>query len=787
MTQRLSCCLALLPLTFAAMTAHAADAAADSAADGANRGRRTDDTKIEQVVVTAQKRAEDVQDVPVSVSVVNREQLVGQRIADFDDLSRAIPAVSFNSVSASEGETNVTIRGVSSTSGSATVGLYLDDVSITTKNFYDYASQPRFSDLQSIEVLRGPQGSLWGASSEGGTIRFIPVEPNMAVFSGEATADVSQTQHGGTNDSANVALNVQIQPGVLAVRGSIYSVKDSGWIDHYTQQGALANTGVNSDDATVIHLLAKITPNEDLTIKPAFFRQVNNTHDNSAFYTGVGLFEQDKQVREFGQDVMSLGSLSIQNDFHSFEFTSVTGVFHRSVARQEDGTYYNSTLFAQAFLDPLYPQNQAQNDSIIGNLASPVAMKTDYRQLSQEFRISSPENSKSALKWVAGIYFADQTIHNTDFQTIPGINTAFQQIYGIPMEQSLVQSTYGAPGLQLFPGNIDESDDRTYREKQTAVFGQADYDMRPDWHVGLGARFVKASEDFESTEMGFYQIGNISPYNQSASFTSFTPKATVSHDFDPSNKMYASVGEGFRLGGPTGPIVFGPTSVCAGDFAAIGQTSQPTSFKSDKLWTYEVGSKNVFGDGSISVDSALFYTNWKNIQQQIYLPTCGYYFTSNVGDAGIYGGEVELAAKVSRALRLSVAVSAESATITSSSNTSTVPVGAHLIDVPGLTVTVGESYTAELGSGLKLITRANYAWTGHSYGSYQVGNPNYYNPGYGVLNLNVALMAKSYDVTLYAKNALNNQTIIQSPEINTVVEGYTMRPRTVGLTGTFRF
>jgi iron complex outermembrane recepter protein len=414
-------------------------------------------------------------------------------------------------------------------------------------------------------------------------------------------------------------------------------------------------------------------------------------------------------------------------------------------------------------------------------------MKTDYRQISQEFRLSSPEDSHSPLKWVAGLYFADQVIHNTDFQRIPGINTTFQSLYGIPMEQSLVQGAYGAPGLLLFPDDIDESDDRTYREKQTAVFGQVDYDPRQDWHLGLGGRFVKAKEDFVSTEIGFYQIGNISPYDQSASFTSFTPKVSVSHDIDAADQIYASAGEGFRLGGPTGPIVFGPGTVCAGDFAAIGQTTQPTTFKSDSLWTYEIGSKNLLADSTISLNSAAFYTNWKNIQQQIYLPTCGYYFTSNVGNAGIYGGEVEATAKVTRAWNLSLALSAENATITSSSNTSTVPVGAHLIDVPGLTLTAGTSYTSWFEDGAKMVWRGNYAWTGHSYGSYQVGNPDYRNPGYGVLNLSATYTQKTYEVTLYAKNALNNQTIIQSPEINTVTEGYTVHPRVVGLTSTVRF
>ncbi len=816
----LSCCLMLLPLTLFA-PAVKAGTPSDSTAS-VETGEEpipldASSTRLETVVVTAQKRSEDVQEVPVSISVLGREQLQAQRIENFDDLSRSVPGVSFNAVSASEGETSITIRGVSSTAGSATVSLYLDDVSITTKNFWDFAAQPRFTDLQSVEVLRGPQGTLWGDSSEGGTIRFIPVEPNMANFSGEVSVDGSKTSHGGTNDAGSVVLNVPINPDVFAVRASVSSSSDDGWIDNYTQQGILAAKGVNSNDNTTVHILAKITPNDDLTIKPAFFRQVNNSNDNNAFYLnnpnansgGVGsqfvpaLYTQDKQIREFSQDMMSLGSLSINNNFHTFEFTSVTGVFHRDVNRQEDGTFYNSTLFAELFLDHIFPQNQAQNDSLIGNLASPVEMKTNYKQLSQEFRISSPEGAKDPLKWVAGVYLEKQTIHNTDYQRIPGINTAFQKIYGFSMDSPQSDAAgLGIPGTILFPNDVDESDNRTYREKQIAVFGQVDYDVAADWHAGLGLRFIRASEDFISVEDGFYQNGNLGftqsgdvnpPFTQGQDFSKLTPKMTLSHDIDANNQIYASVGEGFRLGGPTGPI---PLASCTatGDFAQNGITTQPTLFKSDSLWTYELGSKNLLNDNRFSISSAIYYTKWKDVQQQVDLTGCGFVFIENIGDAAIYGGEIEAAAKVTSAWRVNMTVSRESATITSTNNPLAAPVGAHLIDVPDLTATVGTSYSMPLKDTTKLVTRANYSWTGHSYGSLQpllptsgVPNPGYNNNAYGVLNLSASVVGSNYDVTLYAKNALNNKTIIQSPSINTVIEGYTVRPLTVGLTSTYRF
>jgi iron complex outermembrane recepter protein len=375
-------------------------------------------------------------------------------------------------------------------------------------------------------------------------------------------------------------------------------------------------------------------------------------------------------------------------------------------------------------------------------------------------------------------------VHNTDFQQIPGINSTFLSLYGTTMENSGVEDAYngGVPGTTLFPNDIDESDNRTYKETQYSTFGQLDLTPLPTWHVGIGGRVEHAAEHFDSVEIGFYQIGNISPYHQQGQATNFTPKVTVSKDVTPDETVYASVGQGFRLGGPTGPITFGPNTVCAGDFAAINQTTQPTKFGADSLWTYELGSKGRFFGNALSVNAAGFYTNWKNIQQQIYLPTCGYYFTENVGDAQIYGGEVEATLRLTSDLRLNVNASSETATIFHSINPIDVPVGSLLVDVPVAAVTAGAVYTREITDRLNLVARAEYAWTGHSHGSYQSYNSNYYNPSYGVMNASVALRRGAYEFTLYARNLLDDKTIIQSPEINTVVQGYTVRPRTIGVT-----
>ena len=789
------------PLAFALLAATPASATA--AAVAAEAADANSGVMVNEIVITAQKRSEDIKSVPISVSVLSGSDLKERQIAGYDDISRAVPGVAFNAVAGEEGRDNIVIRGVSSVSGASTVGLYLDDVSITIPNLYrDGSIEVRLADIDRIEVLRGPQGTLYGDSSEGGTIRYITQTPNLHEFSAVATGDVSGTAHGGANYGFSAAVNLPIVDDVLAVRVSANYLSDSGWINHYSLGGALDHKGVNTENSLTLHLTAEWTPAPDWTITPSIFYQQVNDADNAAFYPALGLWNQNKEVSEPSHDTMTLASLSVRKSFAFADVTSVTGVFQRTVYRQEDGTYFNSTAFDQFFLDPIYPQYSAQNHAIIGNLPSFVKYSTRYDTFNQELRVSSNDTSWGSkwLKWVVGGYFSYQKVHNTDFQRIPGINSVFASIYGVSMEQSLVETTYGnptygqpggGPAITLFPGDIDESDNRTYQQQQYAMFGQLDITFAPGWKLALGGRYSLAKESYASVETGFYQIGNLgyqtagqppaAPYTQGASSSAFLPKATLFHDLSPDSAVYASAAKGFRLGGPTGPIVFGPTSVCNTDFQSIGQTSQPTQFASDSLWTYEVGSKNAFLGRRLTVNLSGYYTDWTNIQQQIYLPTCGYYFTSNVGNARIYGGEVEAVASLTHTLRLNFTASANDATITKSNNPIDVAVGQHLIDVPDVTLTAGAVYSAHIRDDLLFTGIFDYAYSGHSYGSYQPGNPDYNNPAYGVVNLSLGLTWGRYNVAVYAKNLLDNRTIIQSPEINTVIEGYTVHPRVIGL------
>ena len=787
--------LMLCPGLALAQSAPAADTPTQAAATGAAG---------DEIIVTAQKRSEDIRTVPISLSVLSGAALKDQKIANYDDLSRAVPGVAFNAVAGEEGRTNIVIRGVSSVSGASTVGLYLDDVSITVPNLYrDGSIEVRLPDIDRVEVLRGPQGTLYGDSSEGGTIRYITTPANPDAFGMTLITDASGTRHGGANFADSATFNLPIVPDKLSLHASVNYQDDSGWIDHYNLDGTLGKKGVNSANSLTAHVSATWTPDASLTITPAFFYQRASNADNAAFYPGVGLWQQNKEVAEPSQDTVALGSLSIKKNLGFADLTSVTGYFDRIASRHEDGTFFNSTVFAQAFLDPLYPAYMAQNDSVIANLPSVVQIRTHYQQFSQELRLSSNDSSAGAswLKWVVGAYYSTQQVHNTDYQTIGNINATFQSIYGIPLDQSLVQSNFGnlsygqpggGPAIPLFPNDIDESDNRTYRQQQYAVFGQASIAFAKGWKLDLGGRFSTAHEDYTSVETGFYQIGNLGyqtagqpaapAYGQTGTGQAFLPKATLYHDLTGSNSVYASAAKGFRLGGPTGPIVFGPGTVCAGDFATINQTTQPTHYGSDSLWTYEVGSKNEFAGRRIRLNAAAYLTNWNNIQQQIYLPTCGYYFTSNIGNARIWGAEGDVSFKLTSGLSVNANASVNNAKVIQSNNQIDVAVGQHLIDVPNVTASAGANYLHPVGQSQAVVALVNYAYTGHSYGSYLTTDSNYYNPAYSVVNASVGYRFGTSQITLYVKNLLNNETIIQRPQINTVTEGYTVHPRTIGLT-----
>ena len=346
--------------------------------------------QLQEIVVTSQKRTEDIKDIPISVSAISGAQLMEHHVADYDDISRTVPGISFQA-GAGPGLDNIEIRGVSSTSGSATVGIYIDEVSVTTKNLFDGAVQPKLFDLDRVEVLRGPQGTLYGASSMGGTIRFITKQPDLEAFGASVSTDLSLTHHAGFNNDEYAILNVPVVQGVFALRIGVDIADESGFVNNYVatptgagpfgsilslgvndDTGVLARKGVNDVRTEVFRISGKYAGPDDLSVTPAFSWQRTAAADSALQYPALGVYDQDKRVAEPGTDTVTLPSITVAKKFGWADLTSISSYLSRDFHRITDGTYYNSNIFANDFIAPAAatPQQAYATSTVLAFLPS---------------------------------------------------------------------------------------------------------------------------------------------------------------------------------------------------------------------------------------------------------------------------------------------------------------------------------------------------------------------------------------------------------------------------------
>ena len=773
----------LISLTLSVGASHPALAAAAVAAESAS-DMAPANTQFGDIIVTASKRSESLQKVPTSIGVVDGSAVLEHRIETIEDISRIVPGVSF-AAHGGPGQENISIRGVSSTVGNPTVGIYIDEVPLITASGYEGAATPRLIDLDRIEVLRGPQGTLYGASSEGGAIRFLTSQPDPGHFKAMVQADASSTKDGAGNYDLQGAVNVPIISDRVALRISGEVARLSGYVDNYSRDGTLLRKNVNDENYRVLHASGKVLIGDDITVTPSLFYQRTRTGASPNFFPELGFYKQSKEVRESGTDTVIIPSLTMTKKLGFADLTSVTSYYIRNIDRTADGTVFNSAAIALFFLDPAYPEHQAENDAILQYVPSPVVVHDRFHTFTQELRLTS--KGPGPLHWVAGLFYANQRWSHLDHEVSTGFSDAFQQIYGFNINQSVL----GDPNNPtLWDGDLVWEVSDTNRVRQYAAFGQVDYDITPHLHLSGGLRYVYAKEEFSELGAGFFDIGGAgtdgTPYRQHQNFKATTPRFSVSYEATPNNNLYATVAKGFRLGGATTPNT---NSACVAGLNQLGYTDVPTTYGSDHLWSYEIGSKSMLFDRSLSVNASAYYIDWKQIQQTIIIPICGGAFNANVGDAEAYGGELELRWKPRgiAGLTLGANFSAEHTAITRTINPDTAAVGEHILNVPDYTLSGSLDYNVPLSSSIDGFIHGDYQYTGPSRGSFIVTDTNYHDPGYGVLNMNLGATMGGTSLSLYVKNVMDDKTVIQRPTTNTVVEGYTLRPRTIGVSVSHKF
>lgn len=723
------------------------------------------------IVVTAQKRNESINTVPISISAATQAQLDAKGLKNIDDLIRTTPGLAVQKGGALDDI--ISIRGITSNVGASTTAVYVDETPVSARNicFYcGFTAYPQLFDLERVEVLRGPQGTLFGASSMGGTIRFITPKPDLEKYTGYARAEVSTTEHGAPSWELGAAIGGPIVEDKVAFRASGWTRLDGGYIDAVDQTtGRVTDKNTNQRRSYVARLAVTVKPAEQLTITPSFYYQKMNVADRDTFWPDAGTFRSYMPQLQPYTDRQIIGALDATYDAGSVTIKSVTSIYNRKQERADDYTLSDFAYFAGT-----------DDRSALPNYLSTNYQNTSQKNFTQELRAST--NGTGPFSFTGGFYF-NRSIN------------AFQQASKSDFDL-FSETFYGGTAAQIF--GFPLIDGASYREKdrlvdkEYAVFGEVSYKLANGLKASLGAR---VSHNTYNLTIDTASITNsvVPTIYRSGKATPVTPRASLSYQHG-RTLFYATAAKGFRIGG--GNTSLASVASCAGDLRSLGFSDVPGSYKSDSLWSYEAGAKRSFAGGRGSIGASAFWVDWKNIQTNILLPTCGYNYTGNVGKARVRGFDMEGSFRPFTGLTLNGsvaytdAVNLESVVV----NGSTVVSAGSKLQVPDWSATVGAEYTVPLGIK-NLYLRGDYQFANLIPPLSQPGDLAY-DPvltGTGAINfasLRTGVRARGLDISLFVNNIFNDRPSLGlGHELRGLgnVRNVTLRPRTFGLTGTFRY
>ncbi|MCC6826830.1 MAG: TonB-dependent receptor [Novosphingobium sp.] len=754
----------LLTASASAMLTAAAPAYAEDAETGTG-----------DIVVTAQRREESILRVPISITGFSTEQLDQQGIKDIRDLSRLAPSLQFTRTAGVSGNngTNIAIRGISSDVGSATTAIYIDDtpIQIRSVGYFSGNPYPRVFDLQRIEVLRGPQGTLFGASAEGGAVRFITPQPDFERSSVYAKGEISGTDNGGISYEGGIAAGVPLSD-TLAVRISGWYRRDAGYIDRVNPQtGVLLASDINSQKTYATKIALSWKPIDDLTITPGFYLQRNTTRGRDQYWEGYGDASSAHYVTgifnlEPGRDRFYMPSLKVEVGAGNIDIISNTSYFVRDEKHVLDYSTFLATLRTGN------PFGSYGNKDVTNAVATQTM---GQRVLTQELRVQS-FSPTSLIDWVGGVYYT-RAIQK------------FQNLSGSGRIPGVISS-----GFPQYLGRYNLFDNIRAKDEQIAGFANVDVKPMDGLKITLGARVTNTKFSFDQVRDGPTNSGVRSFFSAGQEQTSFTPKLGVSYQIDPSNMIYASASKGFRAGGAQSPV--DPT-FCGADLATLGLTSSPREFSSDSLWSYEAGTKNKLFGGAVVLDANVYMTKWKNIQQSVRLPRCSFSFIANLGNATSKGTDISLSLNPVKGLTIGGSVGYNDTTYDSDvvgGNGLILRSEGARIGGPKWTGTAFGQVEAPLGDTVDGYFRGDFSFA--SSGGFIRSTDFGYDPGlhaapsYKFVSLRAGVRYDKFDVSLFVDN-LTNSTVQLSRSHDAVgaplyyAESY--RPRTIGMTGTFRY
>lgn len=725
--------------------------------------------RIETIVITATKRAQGMQDVPQTVSVFSEQNLKDIGAQDFSSLTSSMAGVELRQEQAGQG--GVAIRGISELNmgnlyggtGSAT-GIYLDEMPLTAAGRFPGLSP---FDMQRVEVLKGPQGTLFGEGSLAGTVRFIANKPKFNKRDAAGDVTYSQTQGGGSNHTVNLMGNIPLSDNVAALRFVAYEKSEGGYADARITNGTtIFNTinNANTEKSTGGRVALRLAPNSDLTITGTLL-----TNDTKNGIRGRATDDLTGSFSVVDNTKDKLDAVNVNIEYGLSFADLVANVSHSDreiVAYLDQAGFVGTVNGAYAALNPLatfllgVPWVTAVNG--VYGLQNMRAKYDSY-----ELRFVS--NNPGPLKWTGGLYGKKaDTLYSLDGNSVPAApNSSWAAVTNAATRGAV---TVGDPLLSNSRAKIN----------QNALFGEASYDISKQFQLLAGGRLFKETRNSVSSWSSAFALltGGAPPGTASTQKTSslFNPKLTATYKFTPDVMGYGTYSQGFRSGGQN-------------DFLAL-TPGAPADYNPERLINHELGLKTNLLNNTLLFNLSGYYMKWKELQQVVAQGIGGIgEAIGNVGDAHSTGIDLETKWLATKALEFNFNASAlkaeldNSVVLVPSAGGITVPSGTRIPGTAKHTLSLGATYRYPAFGGMTGFVGGRVA----SRGDIISGLPNYTQttPGNTTLDFKAGIESKKWQLYGFINNATNAKVALREDPTRDILTGqrafFWGRPRTIGL------
>lgn len=714
-----------------------------------------DESVVEVIEVTTSRRVQTIQDVPASVVAVKPEELIQQGMTSLTDVIGQAPGFSFHSVTGQQGRGSVSARGVTQQNDTAVTAIYLDDVPLSSNSGFAAGGRLYYDgllgDIARIELVKGPQGTLFGATAIAGAIRYISKEPDLYEGRGSVSADISQTKDGDVNQLYRGFYSFPLIEDTLGLTVAGYTRDNGGYVDQVDPAtGAVIRENANESDDHGFSADLYYHPTDELDIRIKGLRQESSFGLSSA----VRIANRDKEEaygelksdNAFGSDelIQTVLSASVSYEFEDMVLDVSSSTTKYESANEEDVvTSYGPILEAVGGLEP-------------GSITSvPFVLSLESDKIVHEARLTSTD--KSNIEWLAGLFYTKEKTKQN------------QEIIGQPA------GFLG--GYAAFPSEYTEY----------AGFGNVTYYLTPEFDLTAGLRISRNEQTLVFLQDGVLLGGASEETLAPAEDTVETYLLTARYRPNDDTSYYARIASGYRPAS-SNLTVFDPFT---------GEQLSQSVVDQDDLWSYELGMKGDALDDTLSYEAALYYIDWQNFQTSVSF--FGLQTDGNAKDGiTVKGFEGSLDYRMTPNLSVTAGVSYTESTLNGDEPELFGLKGATVPNVPKWTLMSSINYYYQLAEDVDGWLTANVRYKDSTNSAFEDGNPesswvNMESDDYTLVNLTAGAEWEDIVVTLYANNVFDekaytlfNAVVIPGTDVVDIT-GIPLEPRRVGISLTYSF